>query len=365
VNTVATTEGSLPAAPQATTGGRRLPDGVVREVTGTSRWSLLLWPALAVAVVALAYGVQDNYWLQIVVNAELMVIAAVGLFVTFGLNGQVSLGQAGFYAIGGYGAGLLVSKLGWPFLPALLAGVAAAALVGLALGIPALRLRGHYLALVTLGFGQIIALILINWAWLSGGATGVRNIVAPLFGSFELVTVPDWAVFIGLISVAAVFVVHRIHHSSFGRAMRAVRDSEVAAAAMGVSLSHIKVLAFTIGAAFAGLAGALQAGFVTYISPGTYTLTLSVTILSMVVVGGSRSPWGAVVGAVVLTFLPEVLRPVQEYYLLIYGVLLLVMVAYVPQGVWGLLQSLVRRIAGVRPRSRSGSGSDRAQVGGQ
>jgi len=138
--------------------------------------------------------------------------------------------------------------------------------------------------------------------------------------------------------------------------MQAVRDSDVAAAAMGVSLSRVKVLAFAIGAAFAGLAGALNAGFVTYISPGTYDLALSVSMLAMVVVGGAKSPWGAVIGAVLLTFLPEVLRGVQDYYLLIYGLLLLVMVAFVPGGVWGVLRGGVQWIGElVRGRSRPAS----------
>lgn len=332
----------------------RLSPALLREVTGTSRASLILWPALIVAAVVLAFGVTDNYWLQIIVNAEIMVIAAAGLYVTFGLSGQVSLGQAGFYALGGYGTGLLISHFGMPFLFAMIAGVALAALIGLALGIPALRLKGHYLALVTLGFGQIIALILINWTWLTGGANGVRGIISPLIGSFELATVAHWAVFIGLLAVAAVYIVHRIHHSSYGRVMRAVRDNDSAAAAMGVSLPRVKVLAFTIGAAFAGLAGALNAGFVTYISPGTYTLQLSVTMLSMVVVGGAKSPWGAVAGAFLLTFLPELLRDLQDYYLLFYGALLLVMVAFVPQGIWGVAQSAfarLRKSAGARERT--------------
>lgn len=330
-----------------------MPPALVSDITGMSRWSLLLWPALIALAVVLAFGVTNNYWLQVVINAEIMVIAAVGLYVTFGLSGQVALGQAGFYAIGGYGAGLLVTHFEIPFLLAMVVGITLAALVGLILGIPALRLKGHYLALVTLGFGQVVALILINWTWLSGGANGVRNIVAPLIGSFELRTIPQWALFIGLIAVASIYVVHRIHYSSFGRIMRAVRDSDVAAASMGVSLSRVKVLAFTIGAGFAGLAGTLNAGFITYISPATYTLALSVTMLSMVVVGGAKSPWGAVIGAIVLTFLPELLRDFERYYLLFYGVLLLVMVAFVPQGLWGLLRSAFTKLTALGHRSRA------------
>ncbi|MET4637285.1 branched-chain amino acid ABC transporter permease [Mycetocola sp. 2940] len=327
---------------------RMQPNGTVSRVA-----SWLIWPALLVLAVGLGLGIDNNYWLQVTVNAEIMVIATVGLYVTFGLSGQVSLGQAAFFAIGGYSVGLLVTKLSMDFGLAMVIGVLLSAIVGLALGIPALRLKGHYLALATLGFGQVVALILVNWTWLSGGATGVSGITAPLFGSFELVTVSDWAVFIGIFAVLAIFVVHRVKNSSYGRAMQAVRDSDVAAAAMGVSLSAVKVLAFVIGAAFAGLAGALNAGFTTYISPGTYNLALSVSLLAMVVVGGATSHWGAVIGAVLLTFLPELLRPIQDYYLLLYGVLLLIMVAFVPGGIWGVILGIGRyvgRLTGIRRR---------------
>ncbi|MDN3495492.1 branched-chain amino acid ABC transporter permease [Planococcus sp. APC 4015] len=315
--------------------------------------SWLVWPAMLVLVIALALGIDNNYWLQVTVNAEIMAIAAVGLYVTFGLSGQVSLGQAAFYAIGGYATGLLVTRLSLDLGLAIVLAVVISVIFGLAIGIPALRLKGHYLALATLGFGQVVALILVNWSWLSGGALGVRDIVAPIIGGFELVTVSDWAIFIGVIMVLAIYFVQMVRVSSYGRAMQAVRDSDIAAAAMGVSLSRVKVLAFGIGAAFAGLAGALNAGFVTYISPGTYDLALSVSMLAMVVVGGAKSPWGAVIGAFALTFLPEVLRGVQEYYLLIYGLLLLVMVAFVPGGIWGVVRGGVSRIVRLLRRRAS------------
>lgn len=337
-----------------------LDTGTGNSVRATARrvgpW--LIWPVALLFVVGLAFGVESNYWLQVIVSAEVMVIAVVGLYVTFGLNGQVSLGQAGFYAIGAYTAGLLVVNFALEYLWAMIAGTIVSAIIGMLLGIPALRLKGSYLALATIGFGQVVALILINWTWLTGGANGVRNITSPLIAGFELQTVADWAVFIGILSVLAVFVVSQIRVSSFGRAMQAVRDSDVAAAAMGVSLARTKVLAFTIGAAFAGLAGTLNAGFVTYISPGTYDLGLSVALLAMIVVGGASSPWGAVIGAVALTFLPELLRPVQEYYLLFYGILLLLMVAFVPGGIIKLVPDLLGRAAALvrgirRPKSAS------------
>lgn len=323
------------------------PQSAPTSSRGQTLGRVVIWPLLLILVIGLAFGVSNSYWLQIVVNAEIMVIAALGLYVTFGLNGQVALGHAAFYAVGGYTTGLLVTNLPIDLGPAMLLAIVAAVIVGLGIGIPALRLRGHYLALATLGFGQVVALILVNWTWLSGGALGVRNIVAPILFGWELRTLTDWAVFVGIIMVASIYIVQMVRVSSFGRAMTAVRDSEIAAAAMGVSLSRTKVLAFTVGAGFAGLAGALNAGFVTYISPGTYTLVLSVAMLAMVVVGGAKSPWGAVIGAALLTFLPEVLRGIQEYYMLMYGVLLLIMVSYVPQGIWGLLRSAVLWVVGL------------------
>lgn len=326
----------------------------------------VIWPALIGVVVLLSFSITNQYWLQVFVNSLVMVIAAVGLYVTFGLSGQVSLGQAAFYAIGGYTTGLLVTKLGWEMGPAIIASLLVGAAVGVGLGIPALRLKGHYLALATLGFGQVIAMILINWAWLSGGANGVRGIAGPLFGTFELVTVRDWAIFVGIIAVGAIFVVQRLRNSTYGRAMQAVRDSDVAAAAMGVSLSHVKVLAFTIGAMFASLAGALNAGVITYISPGTYTLILSVAMLSMVVVGGSSSHWGAVIGAVLIVFLPEMLRAVERYYLLLYGILLLAIVALLPGGLWGLITAAgrgVKRLFGPRGKHAENVPSEDASEG--
>lgn len=337
------------------------PQGALARPGGIARFAWVIWPVMLILVVAIAFGIESNYWVQVIVNAEIMVIAVVGLYVTFGLNGQVSLGQAGFYAIGAYTAGLLVATFSLEFLWAIIAGTIVAGFIGMLLGIPALRLKGHYLALATIGFGQVVALILTNWAWLTGGANGVRNITTPLIAGFELSTVPEWAVFIGIVAVLAVFVVDRIRVSSFGRAMRAVRDSDVAAAAMGVSLPQTKVLAFTIGAAFAGLAGTLNAGFVTYISPGTYDLSLSVAMLAMIVVGGASSPWGAVVGTVVLTLLPEVLRPVQEYYLLVYGLLLLFMVAFVPGGIIKLVPDLVRKAAGLFSRRGTAGATSEGQ----
>ena len=310
------------------------------------------WITALLAVLLLPMLVTGNYWLQLLVNAETLAIAVAGLSVTFGLSGQVSLGQAGFYAIGGYGTALLVTRLGTDLLVAILAGTILAGIVGLALGVPALRLRGHYLALATLGFGQVVVLLLVNWQSLTGGALGVRGVDGDFVSGLRLRQVESWATLIGVVLVVVVFLVAQLRRSSFGRAMQAVRDSETAAECMGISAARMKVLAFVIGALTAGLAGAFNAVFITYVSPGTYTLTLSVSMLAMVVVGGATSPWGAVLGAVVLTFLPEVLRPIQDYYLLVYGALLLLMVVAAPGGLLALAGALRDLTAARLRRSR-------------
>ncbi len=299
---------------------------------------LLRWPGLVVLALLVPQLLTDAYWLQVLVSAETVAIAAIGLYITFGMSGQVSLGHAGFYAIGGYATALLVTELGAGLVVAVVASALMAALAGLIVGFPALRLHGHYLALATLGFGQVVVLVLLNWVELTGGAVGIRGVDPAVFGELRLRTPEHWAMVVGVLVVVVMFLATQLRASSFGRAMHAVRDSEIAAECMGVSPSRVKLLAFVIGASLAGLAGALNASYITYVSPGTYTLQLSVAMLAMVVIGGAGSPWGAVIGAGLLTFLPEVLRPLQEYYLLMYGLLLLLMVDFAPGGLLGLGQ---------------------------
>jgi branched-chain amino acid transport system permease protein len=243
-----------------------------------------------------------------------------------GYTGQLSLGHAAFMSIGAYTAGILVVHYEVPFLAALLAGAIAAGFSGLLIGTPTLRLRGDYLAIATLGFGEIIRVVFLDME-ITGGTMGLRGIPKQ---SQLLITL---TVFIALAVTA--FVLYRIMRSRIGRSFIAIREDEVAAEAMGINTTRYKIMAFTVSALFAGLAGGLYAGFYRYISPNSFGFLKSIEILSMVVLGGMGNFLGAGIGAAVLTVAPEMLRSFAVYRQVFYGALLVVMMLVRPAGLLG------------------------------
>jgi len=238
-------------------------------------------------------GLIDAYTQSILIFAGINVIAAYSFFAPF-KTGQVSIGQAGFMAIGAYASAVLTQRLGFPFLIALP--------VGAVLGFPALRIKGIYLLLLTLGFSEIVQVIVLSWDYV-GGAQGFRNIP---FNPHTL----DYVIV--LIIVIVVFF-GRLERSSLGRAMDAIHQDETAAEVMGIDVVRLKLLAFGIGAVIAGLAGALYAHQATYIDSTTFNVMLSVEILTFVVVGGGSTFWGPAVGAAALSLLPELLRSLRDW----------------------------------------------------
>jgi branched-chain amino acid transport system permease protein len=283
-----------------------------------------LWP-----LGSLLEQVVNPYHLQIVVYIGINVILAVSLNLINGVTGQFSLGHAGFLAIGAY-VSAAVTLLAWPggagplaFVSALLAGGAAAALAGLVVGIPTLRLRGDYLAIATLGFGEIIRVVILNTDAV-GGARGLGGI--PVLATFA-------SVYAG--AVLCVVSIWRMVYSQRGTAFFAIREDEIAAAAMGIDTTRYKILAFTVGAFWAGVAGALLAHFIGYIHTNSFTFLRSVEIVVMVVLGGLGSITGAIISATVLTILPEVLRFGAEYRMVIYSLLLIGLMLLRPSGLMG------------------------------
>jgi len=275
--------------------------------------------------------VLNSYYVQIIVYIGINVILAVSLNLINGITGQFSLGHAGFMATGAY-VSAACSLLAWPGLPAplavplsLLTGGLAAAGAGLLVGIPTLRLRGDYLAIATLGFGEIIRVVILN-ADAVGGARGLS--VSPTLGSYGFAVVFTCA-------IACVLVLWRIVHSPRGKAFTAVREDEIAAAAMGIDTTRYKITAFVVGAFWAGVAGGLFAHFIGYIHTNSFTFLKSIEIVVMVVLGGMGSTSGAILAAVVLTILPEALRDVAEYRMIIYSTLLVVMMLTRPSGLLG------------------------------
>jgi branched-chain amino acid transport system permease protein len=271
----------------------------------------------------------NPYYLQIVVYIGINAILAVSLNLINGVAGQFSLGHAGFMAIGAY-VGAAFTMFAWPYAPglasllsALLVGGLAAAIAGVLVGIPSLRLRGDYLAIVTLGFGEIIRIVILNTDAV-GGARGLFGI--PTVASFSSVYA---------CTVLCVGLLWRLVHSTKGNAFTAIREDEVAAAAMGLDTIRYKIIAFTIGAFWAGVAGGLFAHFIGYIHTNSFTFLKSIEIVVMVVLGGMGSISGSVLAAIALTVLPELLRFGAEYRMVMYSILVIVMMLTRPSGLLG------------------------------
>jgi len=277
----------------------------------------------------------DRYFLDLIIRIGIAVILAVSLNLINGITGQFSLGHAGFMALGAYTAGVIVkhqAPTGAAAIPlflsvTILAGLIAAA-AGFLIGIPTLRLRGDYLAIATLGFGEIIYVVLTKIQSLGpyevGGAAGLHDI--PILTSFFWVFA--W-------SIICTVTIWRLVYSAKGKAFCAVREDEIAAAAMGVDTTFYKVTAFVIGAFFAGVAGALAATWSGNLAPGSFRFMRSVEIVVMVVLGGSGSITGSILAAIVLTWLPEQLRPLEQWRMVIYSLLLIVMMLVRPEGLLG------------------------------
>lgn len=243
----------------------------------------------------------DGYTQAILIFTGINILAAYSFYVPF-KTGQVSLGQAGFMAVGAYAAGIVTVKLGLPFPVGLIGGGLVSGLVGVAVGFPALRIKGIYLLLLTLGFAEIVQVVILTWEY-TGGAQGFQGIP---YNPYTLEYV--WALVILLVIFFA-----RLERSSLGRAMDSIHEDETAAEVMAIDAVRLKLLAFGLGAAIAGLAGAILAHHMTYVDANTFHILVAVEILMYVVVGGSSTYWGPVLGAAFLTLLPEFLRTLRGY----------------------------------------------------
>jgi branched-chain amino acid transport system permease protein len=243
----------------------------------------------------------DGYTRSLLIFAGIHVIAAYSFYAPF-KTGQVSLGQAGFMAVGAYASAVMTQKFGMPFAVALIFGGVVAGAIGVAVGFPALRIKGIYLLLLTLGFAEIVSVIALSWDYV-GGAQGFRNIT---FNPYTLEYV------VGVIVVLLVFFA-RLERSSLGRAMDSIHQDETAAEVMGIDVVRIKLLAFGLGAVIAGLAGTLYAHHATYMDSTTFNIMLAVEILMFVVVGGGSTYWGPLLGAAALNAIPEFLRALREW----------------------------------------------------
>ncbi|MDS1030919.1 branched-chain amino acid ABC transporter permease [Bacillota bacterium LX-D] len=265
----------------------------------------------------------NDYNLRILISVGIYIIMALGLNLITGVTGQLSLGHAAFMSIGAYTSALISMKLGLPFGVALLAGALMASFFGVLVGFPTLRLTGDYLAIATLGFAEIVRVLLVNMQF-TGGALGL----SPIPNKTNLYIVY-------LLVFVVIFAMYRIENSRVGRAFLAIREDEIAAEAMGIQTTKYKILAFAMGAFCAGLGGALYAHYITYINPIDFGFMKSIEILNMVVLGGMGSIPGTIIGASLLTLAPETLRFVDEYRMLFYGAMLIALMIFRPNGLLG------------------------------
>ncbi len=295
--------------------------------------------ALAGFVAALPLALGNNYTYEIAILVGLNAIACVGLNLLIGYAGQISLGHAGFVGLGAYGSALLAARYGWPPLASIPAAVAAVGVLAWAIGRPILRLRGHYLAMATLGFGVIVSIVLaIEDRW-TGGPDGMAVPPLAVFG-FAFQGEKLWYWLIGAALVAAVALSQNLVDSPHGRALRALHGSEVAAGALGVDAARHKLFVFVLSALFAAAAGALGAHYSGFITPSKASFLHSIELVTMVVFGGMASTYGAVVGAAILTTLPQLLTVLKAYEMLVLGAVLMLTMIFMPRGVVPTLERL-------------------------
>ena len=313
----------------------------------TGRWRGLPWLAGAIVVIAAVSGFlpQSGYDLNIIMQAVTYAVGVTGLVVVLGYCGQISLAQAAFFGLGAYGTALGATDFGLPFLVALAAGVGIATLFGVALGFASLRLGGHYLAMVTISFQQILTLVLTNWTGLTHGPDGVKGIPRPSLGFFSFERGDRYLALCMAVLAGVIWFAWRLRGSRMGRAMQAVRDNEIAASTCGINTYATKVVAFALSALLGGLGGGLFSGAFAYISPDQFTFGESIVLLTMALLGGVQSPFGALLGTSLLVILPEWLRFLQRIYLAVYGAAVILIMVFLPEGLWGFIASRLRRAA--------------------
>ncbi len=307
----------------------------------------LLRAAGLAGLLLLPLVVRDAYTMRVINVIGINCLLALGLNLVIGVAGQLNAGQAGFYAVGAYTAGILGVRFGVPFWITVLLAAAASALLALAIG-PVLRLRGVFLAVATLAFAEIVRIVINNWVPVTNGPNGIPGIPFPALGGLLFDTDQRYYYLVLFWVVLCYVAIARLADSRVGRAMSAVRDNQDAAEVMGIHAIRYKMTAFAVSGAFAGVAGALLAHLQTYISPETFTFLTSIDVIFMVVIGGLGSVPGSILGAVVVTVGPEWLRFLKDYRLIVYALIILGVLIFVPGGLYGLLARGRRRLRPAR-----------------
>ena len=328
------------------------------------RHKFIVAPAALILLAAVPFVVTSQYVLRVMCLIGIYSILTMSLNLITGYMGQSSMGHAALYMMGAYFSGLLGSKLGWPFWVTLPFGIVGGAIGGLILGVSTMKLSASYLTVITLAFGEVVEMVVLNWNNVTNGPLGVRGIPRPEIFGWQLTTANGGFYWLMLVLVVLTIVVcTNVVNSKFGRAVRAIKEDELAAKLMGINTASYRVQTIVLSGAIAGMAGAFYASMNRYIDAQTFSFDVSMTILCIVIFGGLGSIPGMIFGSLVLIIFPEVLRSLADYRFVVYGLLLIFMMRFRPQGLLGGLSrrpyTLPKGI--VRPQKQEDPGN-REQV---
>jgi branched-chain amino acid transport system permease protein len=304
--------------------------------------------ALAAALALLPLLLVNPYLYDVAVRIGINAIVVIALNLLIGYTGQISLGHAGFLGIGAYASGILTAQFGWPPLAALAAGAAGAGALAFLVARPILSLRGHYLAMATLGLGFIIAIVITNESRFTGGPDGI-SVPALAVAGFELSGERAWYALVAVLLVIVTWLAQNLIDSPAGRALQAIHGSEVAAQVAGIRTRSVKVRIFVVSAVVASIAGSLTAHYVAFITPGVAGFFHSIELVTMVVVGGMASIYGSIVGAVILTMLPQLLSTFEGWETVVFGAILMLTMIFLPKGIVPTLAARIRPKAAAAP----------------
>jgi branched-chain amino acid transport system permease protein len=338
---------------------RRLPAAAGGTAPLSRRWWYL---AAAIAIALLPMVFTDSYWRTNLIVCAINVMLAIGLDFILGYAGQLNLGQSAFYGIGAYVSTLLIMRLGVPFWAAFVCGVLLAGVAGMLLSLFAVRLRGHYLAIASLGFAVITYQILLNWISVTQGPLGIYAIAPPPpvripgLPAIEFSNLANLFYLTAGFALLAYLLLDQLVRSPIGETLTAIREDEVSAASLGINCQAWKVFAFGVGSAIAGAAGCFYASFVGTLVPDAFFIVESFTILAMVIVGGMGTLIGPVWGAILLTVLPELLRGIGDLRLIVYGVAVMLVVLFMPGGIVEAARLTAARFRSRTPATPVGAG---------
>jgi len=316
----------------------------VADINGLAknRWFWVATYASIMAILPLIYS--NNYHVKILIILGINTIMVLGLNLLMGYAGQVSIGHAAFYGIGAYALAIMTTKFGYSPWMGIGAAVVVGGIVAYLVAIPSLRLKGHYLAMATLGFAEIVHILFVELKELTGGTDGLYGVPAPAIAGFAFDSPQRLYILVWIFLILSLIIALNIAYSRVGRALRAVHGSEIAAAATGVDTAKYKIQVFVLSAVLGCIGGSLYASMAGFVSSESFTIGVSIILVTMVVFGGMGNVWGAVIGASILTIMQEYLKAYADYNMVIFGVILVLAMVFMPQGLFGAGSSAIASI---------------------